>query len=257
MLCAKLFNIQSGISMLSIEDVIKQAQIYIERIHHSVELEGTDELLRKIRSTNSVKQSRDHLAAFVLASLLGDATRKLVFEEPCTKHPSGGPHDLVAYLNDGTRLVNEIKRLAQTPWDKYEEENYMFGQATEQLYELKEDPHHSTTGFLDIILREIESKSKQLDPKETNIVWFTSNGIHYQATDIEDAASHYALGWHKLSEEQPGKAHSKPENLSALGWFWDGDPEHTTAKAQCFFITPLDNMDILGSEIIVKKLKGI
>ena len=149
--------------------------------------------------------------------------------------------------------------MKQTDWDKDELENYVFDslKRTEQLYELREDANRSTTGFLDTILTKVEAKSNQLDPNETNILWFTSRGIHYKATDIEDAASHYAFGRHNLPNDQPGKAHRKPENLSALGWFWDGDPNSTSTQAQCFIISPSRILENLNSVINVKRLSII
>lgn len=238
------------------EEIITEAHKYIERVPKSVILDGTDNLLKMIKATDSIEQQQDHLMSFLLASLFGGAVKKLVFEEPCSRHPSKGQHDLVAYLDNGIRIVNEILRLKQTSWDKNEQENYVSGSvtSTRELYELKEDPHRSTTGFLDTILNKVEAKSDQLDPNETNIIWIASKGIHYKATDIEDTASHYAFGWHNLPNDQPGKTHKRPENLSALGWFWDGDPNSTSAQAQCFFITPSRIVDKLNSVINVKRL---
>jgi len=240
------------------EQIIEQAYKYIQRITSSV-TEGTDRLLKMIKDHDSIEQQRDHLMSFILATLFGASVKKLVFEERCSKHKSKGTHDLVVYLNNGTRIVNEVTRNKQTDWDKKEQENYVFNSVrrTEQLYELREDPKRSTTGFLDTILTKVEAKSNQLDPNETNILWFTSRGIHYKATDIENAVSHYAFGWHNLPNDQPGKAHKKPENLSALGWFWDGDPNSTSAQAQCFMITPSRILENLNSVINVKRLSII
>jgi len=206
--------------------VLEEAYKYINRIPSSVTPEGTDRVFELIMNTHSIDQQQDHMMSFLLASLFSGTVKKIVFEEKCSINGSKGPHDLVIYLDDGTRIVNEIHRFKQTPWDKKEQENNVIDSVkrTGQLYELREDPSRSTSGFLDIILKEIETKSVQLEPNEFNIIWFASKGIHYKATDIEDAASHYVFGWHNLTNDQPGKAHKKPENLSALGWFWDGDP---------------------------------
>ena len=236
--------------------VFEEVNMYLKRIPTSVELEGTHQLLKMIKSTDIINQQRDYLMSFILASLYSGIVKKIVFEEDCSKHPSEGPHDLVVYLDSGIRIVNEIRRLKQTKWDKNEQENYVLDaiKKTGRLYALREDPNRSTTGFLDTILKEIEGKSDQLDPNEINIIWIASKGIHYKATNIEDAASHYISGWHKISDDQPGKAHKMPKNLSALGWFWDGDPYDTTAKAKCFFIVPSEITNNLNNTFEVKKL---
>ena len=234
--------------------ILEEANKYIKRIPPYVILEGTDQLLEMIKTTDSIDQQRDHLMSFLLASLFGGIIKKAVFEENCSKHQSKGPHDLVVYLEDGTRIVNEIRRLKQTSWDKNEQESYVLDSVkrTGQLYELRENPNRSTTGFLDTILKEVEAKRVQLDPNEFNIIWIISKGIHYKATDIEDAALHYTSGWHTLSNDQPGKAHKKPEYLSALGWFWDGDPYSTSAPAQCFLMTHSRILEKLNNGINVK-----
>ena len=218
--------------------VFEEVNKYIERIPSSVKLQGTQTLLKMIETTGSINQQRDHLMSFLLASLYGEIARKIVFEEVCSKHPSKGPHDLVVYLDANIRIVNEIRRLKQTPWDKFEEGNYVFGsiERTGLLYELREDPNRSRTGFFDIILKEIEGKSNQLDPKEINIIWIASKGIHFKATYVEDAASYYFTSFSNISNYQNEKMLKVPNNLSALGWFWDGDPYDTSAKAQCFFL---------------------
>lgn len=235
--------------------MIDIANKYIKRISEKVTLEGQEKLLKMIKSTNDLEQQNDYLIPLFLALILSDISEKLILEEKWD-FKSNRCHDLVAYLSNGTRIVNEIKRLRQTQWDKEEFNNHVLNSVarTGQLYELKEDPNHSTTGFLDTILNEVELKEKQLEPKVTNIIWFSSRGIHYQATFIEDAASHYAQGWNNLPTEQPGKAHKKPKFLSALGWLWDGEPENTTAKPQCFFITPCKDVEILKNVIQIKNM---
>lgn len=244
-----------GISMKIGEQIIEEANKYVERIPTSIVV-GTEKLLKMIKDTDSIEQQRDHLMSFILATLFGGSVKKLVFEERCSKHKSKGTHDLVVYLNNGTRIVNEVTRIKQTDWDKKEQENYVFHSVrrTGQLYELREDPKRSTTGFPDTILTKVEAKRDQLDPNETNIVWIASKGMHYNATHIEDAAYHFAFGWHNLPNDLSGKAHKKPENLSALGWFWDGDPNSTSAQAQCFIITPSRILENLNSLINVKRL---
>jgi hypothetical protein len=57
-----------------------------------------------------------------------------------------------------------------------------------------------------------------------------------------------------MSTEQPGKVHKMPTYLSALGWFWDGDPYNTSAKAQCFFLTQSKIIDKLKNIFEVKKI---
>ncbi len=225
--------------------VVEEANKDLKRIPSSVKIEGSNMLLNMIKATNSMNQQRDYLMSFILASLYGKNVKKIVFEEECLKHPSKGPHDLVVYLKRGTRVVNEIRRLKQTNWDKHEEDNFIFGslRKTEYLYELREDPNRSTTGFLDTILNEIEAKSNQLDPEEINIIWIASKGWHYKATFIEDATSYYSSCSYKSSNDQFSNTHIMPDNLSALGWFWDGDPYDTTAKAECFFITSSEIID--------------
>jgi hypothetical protein len=214
--------------------IIDEANKYLERIPSSVKIEGSNKLFEMIKSTSSINQQRDYLMSFILASLYGDKVSKIVFEEKCSKHPSKGAHDLVVYLPRGNRIINEIRRLKQTSWDKYEEDNFIFGSSkkTDLLYELREDPNRSTTGFFDTILNEIEAKSNQLDPGEINIIWIASKSWHYKATFIEDAASYYS----RKDVLSTDKTHIKPENLSALGWFWEDDPNNTTAEAECFFI---------------------
>ncbi|MBK6914170.1 MAG: hypothetical protein IPH11_11180 [Ignavibacteriales bacterium] len=231
------------------DKIIEMAEEYLKRIPSSVEIEGTHYVLNMINTTNSVEQQRDYLMSFLLASLYGKIVKRIVFEESCSKHPSKGPHDLVVYLDRGTRIVNEIRRLKQTRWDKYEEENHVSGsiKKTGQLYELRDDPDRSTTGFLDTILKEIEAKGTQLDSEEINIIWIASKGMHYKATDIEDAASYYSVGCQNISN-----IHIMPKDLTALGWFWDGDPFDTTAEAECFFIKPTKVIDKLKNIFLLK-----
>jgi len=221
-----------------INPIVQQAYHYLKRIPSSVVVKGENVLLKNMKATHSAEQQKDCLSSFILATLLAPCAEKLVFEENCKQHPSKGPHDLVVYLNGGTRIVNEIKRLKPTFWDRKETECARNSvKRTGALYEVKEDPNRSTTGFLDTILKEVESKGKQLDPNNTNIIWFSSIGTnHYEANDIEDVASHYTDGHAKLSSDQPGRAHEKPEWLTALGWFFDGDPQCTSLNPKCFFL---------------------
>ena len=122
---------------------------------------------------------------------------------------------------------------------------------------------------MDTILNEISIKENQFEPDVTNILWIASKGLHYQATDIEDAASHFARGYSIIScnkpETEPGWAHIKPANLTAIGWLWDGDPINSTAKPHCFIIshsydlksiTNIINVKILNKNIITKNNNG-
>lgn len=217
---------------------IDQARYYLKRIPSSVVVEGEKILLKNMKTMNSAEQQKDCVSSFILATLLASCAKRLVFEEDCKQHQSKGPHDLVLYLGDGTRIINEIKRLKPTLWDQKETEHVRNSvKRTGTLYKVNEDPNRSTTGFLDTILKEVESKGKQLDPNNTNIIWFSSIGTnHYEADDIENAASHYTDGHAKLSSDQPGRAHKKPEWLTALGWFLDGDPNCTLLYPKCFFL---------------------
>ena len=191
-----------------------------------------------MKATRSAEQQKDCVSSFILATLLAPCAERLVFEENCKQHPSKGPHDLVVYLSGGIRIVNEIKRLKPTFWDQPETECVRnSAKRTCELYKMKEEQNRSTTGFLDTILKEVESKGKQLDPNNTNIIWFSSIGTnHYEADDIEDAAGHYTDGHAKLSSDQPGRVHEKPEWLTALGWFLDCDPQCTSLNPKCFFL---------------------
>jgi hypothetical protein len=122
-------------------------------------------------------------------------------------------------LNNDSRVINEIRRLKQTSWNKKEEDNCVLGQEDnpEYFYELKEGPAPSTTGFLDTILKEIEARSDQLDLGGFNIIWASSKGMHYRATFIEDAALYYSIRLYKKSIAQPQIVHLMPKNLSTLG----------------------------------------
>lgn len=224
--------------MCDSELIIKQVYQYLERIPSSVVVTGTNDLLEKIKATHSAEQRKDYLSSFILATLLAPCAKRLVFEENCSQHPSRGPHDLVVYVMDGPRIVNEIKRLKQTLWDQKETECVRNSvKHTDALYRVKEDLGRSTTGYLDTILKEVESKGPQLDPDNINIIWFSSIGTnHYEADDIQDAASFYAKGQAKLSSDQPGHTHKKPTWLTALGWFLDGDPQRTSLNPKCFFL---------------------
>jgi hypothetical protein len=239
--------------------IIYEANKYLERIPSSVKIYGSNKLFEMIKSTSSTNQQRDFLMSFILASLYGDKVSKIVFEEECSKHLSKGAHDLVVYLPSGNRIINEIRRLKQTSWDKYEEDNFIFGSSkkTDLLYELREDPNRSTTGFFDTILNEIEAKSNQLDPGEINIIWIASKSWHYKATFIEDAASYYSVNSHEKLINQTENIHIIPKSLSALGWFWDGDPYNTTANAECFFITPSKIIDEFKNIFMVNTFYNI
>ncbi len=244
--------------MLELRSIIDEAQQYLKGIPSSVKVEGVDRILKKIQKTRSTEQQKDCLASFILAMLLAPCAKRLVFEETCRQHQSGGQHDLVIYLMDDTRVVNEIKRLKPTAWDQKETEIIRNTSTPKvKFYKLKDDPNRSTTGFLDTILKEVELKSKQIDPNNTNIVWFSSCGTnHYEADDIGCAAHHYAVGQPKLPPDQPGHSHKKPEWLTALGWFWDGDLQCTTLRPECFFLEASPVAMILGKTIIkVKEYK--
>lgn len=234
-------------------DLIGLADDYLKRIPSSVAVANKDVLLKNMRATRDVEQQKDCLSSFILATLLAPCAERLVFEENCKQHLSKGPHDLVVYLSGGIRIVNEIKRLKPTSWDQKETECVRNSvERTGALYKVQEDPCRSTTSFLDIILKEVKSKGKQLDPKNTNIIWFSSIGTnHYEADDIEDAANHYIDGHEKLYSDQPGRAHEKPEWLTALGWFLDGDPQCTSMNPKCFFL-----VTSVVDEIIEKTLNA-
>lgn len=204
-----------------------------------------------MKATHSAEQQKDCVSSFILATLLAPCAERMVFEENCKQHPSKGPHDLVVYLSGGTRIVNEIKRLKPTSWDQKETECARNSvRRTSALYKVREDPYRSTTSFLDTIFKEVESKDKQLDPNNTNIIWISSIGTnHYEADDIRVAASCYAVSHMKSSPDQLGCVHEKPEWLTALGWFLDGDPQCTSLNPECFFLVASVVDEIIGKTL--------
>ncbi len=94
------------------DDIIEKAQNYISHISKKVNLKGQEKLINMINSTNDIEQMQDCLISLYLASVFSNITVRLVLEEPWMNNSGNRSyHDLVAYLPNGSRIVNEIKRL--------------------------------------------------------------------------------------------------------------------------------------------------
>ena len=68
------------------------------------------------------------------------------------------------------------------------------------------------------------------------MLWFVSSNDFYDDQKMEDIAHFLAIGRDKLPEEQPGRAHQKPEHLTAMGWLWDAERSLTTERPHAFLL---------------------
>ena len=196
--------------------------------------DNLDQALRNIEvqaSKESTQGMLDYLAPLRVAALFPQRNlARIVFEEPCSKHPSRGPHDVVLYTNTNARIVNEIKRFTETLWSQKQKEAATdCVKRTGLLHEMWEDPD-KCTGSHDIMLKEVWKKRLQLDPGHPNVLWLVSSNDFYDDQKVEDVAHFLAIGRDKLPEDQPGRAHQKPEHLTALGWLWDAERSWTTER---------------------------
>lgn len=196
--------------------------------------DNLDEVLRNIEAQASKESTQgmlDYLAPLRVAALFSPHNlARIVFEESCSKHPSRGPHDVVLYTNANARIVNEIKRFTETLWSQKQKEAATdCVKRTGLLHEMWEDPD-KCTGSHDIMLKEVWKKRLQLDPGHPNVLWLVSSNDFYDDQKVEDIAHFLAIGRDRLPENQPGRAHQKPEHLTALGWLWDAERSWTTER---------------------------
>ena len=133
-------------------------------------------------------------------------------------------------------MVNEVKRLAETLWSRKQKEAATdCVKRTGLLHEMREDLDKST-GSHDIMLKEVWKKRVQLDPDHPNVLWLVSSNDFYDHQKVEDITHFLAIGRDKLPERQSGRAHQKPEHLTALGWLWDADRSSTTERPHVFLL---------------------
>lgn len=259
----KIYLTDSGkvAKILTNNNLIKKALSYIDAISCKVLLKGHDKLMKMLTSNADIEQQQDLMISLFLAYIFSDTCDRIILEEEWEDQKGKiRSHDLVAYFYNGTKIVNEIKRLKQTNWDLKEQNriNITNGKAS-TLFELKEDSSRNR-GFLETILKDIIDKKEQFEPNVTNIMWIASKGLHYRASDIEDAASHFAKEGTELStdllRDKPYKDLIRPKYLNALGWIWDGDPIYSTLQPECFFISLCDDLEslknIINNNIICK-----
>lgn len=209
--------------------------------------ENLDQVLRNIETQarrESVEGMLNYLDPMRVAALFSQHNlARIAFEEPCARHPSRGPHDVVLYTRANMRVVNEVKRWTETLWSRKQKEAATDrGKRTGILHEMKEDPDKST-GSHDIMLKEVWTKRLQLDPKHPNILWFVSSNDFFDDQKVEDVAHFLAIGCDQLPEGQPGRAHQKPEHLTALGWLWDAERSWTTERP---------HVSLLESNVLLK-----
>jgi hypothetical protein len=122
-----------------------------------------------------------------------------------------------------------------------------------------EDPDKST-GSHDIMLKEIWKKRVQLDPGQPNVLWFVSSNDFYDEQTVGDVAYFLAVQRDQLPEGQPGRAHQKPADLTALGWLWDGERSWTTERPHCFLMDDHPTLTMLLSaeqRFVVKKIVNL
>jgi len=223
--------------------------------------ENLDQVLRNIEvqaRRESAEGMLDYLAPLRVAALFSKQDlARVVFEEPCTRHSSRGPHDVVLYTHTDVRVVNEVKRLTETLWSRKEKEAATdCGKRTGLLHEMREDPDKST-GSHDIMLKEVWKKRLQFDPGQPNVLWFVSSNDFYDDQKVEDVAYFLTVQRDQLPEGQPGRAHQKPKDLTALGWLWDGDRSWTTEVPHCFLMDDHPSLGALLSpqqQFVVKKI---
>lgn len=202
--------------------------------------ENVDQVLRNIEAQarrDSTARMLDYLAPLRVAALFSQhSLARVAFEEPCSRHPSRGPHDVVLYTQANLRMVNEVKRLTETLWSRRQKEAATdCVKRTGLLHEMWEDPDKST-GSHDIMLKEMWKKRVQLDPDHPNVLWLVSSNDFYDDQKVEDIAHFLAIGRDKLPEDQYGRAHQKPEHLTALGWLWDSERSWTTERPHMFLL---------------------
>ena len=202
--------------------------------------ENLDKVLRNIEAQDGRKSTEgmlNYLAPLRVATLFSQhSLDRIVFEEPCSRHPSRGPHDVVLYTNTNARVVNEIKRLTETLWSRKQKEAATdCAKHTELLHERWEDSDKST-GSHDIMLKEIWEKRLQLDPAHPNVLWLVSSNDFYDDQKVDNVAHFLTIGREELFEDQPGRAHQKPEHLTALGWLWDAERSWTTERPHVFLL---------------------
>ena len=138
--------------------------------------------------------------------------------------------------------MNEVKRVRDTAWS-IEQRRLATNsvQRTAHLHELK-DREGFSTGAMDTLLNQIETKGVQFDEEAINILWIVSENIFCQRSNVEDCAWFYTKGWATLPADQQGKAHRKPNNLNALGWLWDARQwTLLTDSPWCFSLEPFPN----------------
>lgn len=220
-----------------------------------------DKVLRNIEaqaSRESAEGMLDYLAPLRIAALFSQQSlARIAFEESCARHPSRGPHDVVLYTHANARVVNEVKRLTETLWSRKQKEAATdCVKRTGLLHEMWEDPDKST-GSVDIMLKEVDKKRVQLNPNYPNVLWFVSSNDFYDEQTVGDVAYFLAVQRDQLPEGQPGRAHQKPEHLTALGWLWDADRSWTTERSHCFLMDDHPTLRALLSteqQFVVKKI---
>ena len=111
--------------------------------------ENLDQVLRNIETQNTRESTEgmlNYLAPLRVAALFSQhRLARIAFEEPCSRHPSRGPHDVVLYTRTNARVVNEVKRLTETLWSQKQKEAATdCVKRTGLLHEMTEDPDKST-----------------------------------------------------------------------------------------------------------------
>ncbi|MBI4314126.1 MAG: hypothetical protein HY594_04850 [Candidatus Omnitrophica bacterium] len=179
---------------------------------------GGERVLNKIRSAKSESQMFDDFVVLRVATILTPAFASLALEEPCREcRECRGPHDIVTQ-RDGHRVVNEVRRIHQTPWSRQQMTSVPI-ESKGDFHEIQDDPQRSTTGSLNTLLNTIESKEHQLHSGPDNVVWIVEEPpIFYGRCDMELVARIYQ------HPNSPGQMHFKPEHLTALGWIGQADP---------------------------------